>query len=121
MKKPSPVARFGIWLRTSARKGVFGLFILGLVGIGIMFLLVYPISALLDQNDRLGESKDRLELLQDHNKRLSARSERLGSDGEVERLARDLHGMVYINEQAWLIVPEIAPTTTTTAALPLAP
>lgn len=116
MTSPTGKNRAPTWART----GVLWLLVAGLVGIGMLFLLVYPIGALLDQKGRLSDAEARLELLQHQNRRLDARSRRLTSDAEIERITRDRYNMVRPGEQAWAVVPGVA-TTTTTAPAPAVP
>lgn len=90
------------------------LVVAGLVAVGILFLLVYPLRAMVDQQGRLSDAEARLELLRDQNAKLDRRAERLTSDAEVERIARDRYNMVRPGEQAWAVVPGVSTTTTTT-------
>jgi cell division protein FtsB len=84
--------------------------------IGLLFVVVFPMSAWIRQRDALSKSEHRLEILQHERARLEREAKRMQSNAEVERVARDLYGMIRPGEQAYAAVP--GPTTTTT--LPLA-
>ena len=90
-----------------------------LVAIGLLFVVVFPVSAWLDQRASLDQSEHRLEVLKRERLRLDRVAARLKSPSEIERIARERYGMVKPGEQAYAAVPG-APTTSTTT-LPLAP
>ncbi len=87
------------------------------VVIGLLFVVVFPVSAWLDQRASLNQAEQRLEILRRERQQLDRTARRLQSDAEVERIAREKYGMVRPGEQAYVAVPG-TPTTTT---LPLAP
>ena len=89
------------------------------VVIGLLFVVVFPVSAWLDQRASLGQAEQRLEILRRERKRLDRTARRLTTDAEVERLARERYGMVHPGEQAYVAVPGASTTTSTT--LPTAP
>ena len=88
------------------------------VVIGLLFVVVFPVSAWLDQRQSLGQAERRLAILRRERQRLDHAAARLATNAEVERIARERYGMVRPGEQAYVAVPG-APTTTTT--LPTAP
>lgn len=90
------------------------------VVVGLLFVVVFPVRALLDQRSALDRSQHRLEELRRERQRLERDAQRLQTDAEVERVAREDLGMVRPGEQAYAPVPGVAPTTTT-STLPLAP
>ncbi|MEP6625678.1 MAG: septum formation initiator family protein [Acidimicrobiia bacterium] len=90
------------------------------VVIGLLFVVVFPVSAWLDQRASLSQAEQRLATLRRERQRLDRTAHRLRSDAEVERLAREKYGMVHPGEQAYVAVPG-SPTTTTTTTLPVAP
>ena len=90
-----------------------------LVAIGLLFVVVFPVSAWIDQRASLDQSEHRLDVLKRERMRLDREAARLTSPGEVERIARERYGMVKPGEQAYAAVP-VGPTTSTTT-LPLAP
>lgn len=92
-----------------SRAAVVRLAIASLVLVGALFVFVFPTSSLLHQRTQLEDAHERLAVLKEQNRRLSAESKRALSDDEVERLARARFNMVRRNEQAWAIVPGLAP------------
>jgi cell division protein FtsB len=103
------------------RAAVLRLAVASLVLIGALFLFVFPTSAVWNQRSKLNQAQERLSILKEQNQRLSTQSKKVLSDEEVERLARDRFNMVRPGEQAWAVVPGLAPTTTTTTPLPTTP
>ncbi len=92
-----------------------------LVIVGLLFVVVFPVSAWLDQRSTLGQSERRLQTLQRERKRLDREAARITTPGEVEKIARDRFGMVRRGEQAYAAVPGPSAPTTTTSTLPSAP
>ena len=92
-----------------------------LVVVGLLFVVVFPVSAWLDQRSTLGQSERRLETLQRERQRLDRQTTRITTPSEVEKIARDQFGMVRRGEQAYAAVPGPTASTTTTSTLPSAP
>ena len=90
------------------------------VAVGLLFVVVFPVSAWLQQRSSLGRSERRLEIVKTERIRLDRAAQRLSSSAEVERIARSRYAMVRPGEQAWAAVPDSSATTTTTT-LPTAP
>lgn len=88
------------------------------VAIGLLFVVVFPVSSWLDQRASLDQAEHRLGILRSERQRLDRTARRLKSDAEVERIARQRYGMVHPGEQAYVVVPGALTTTTT---LPTAP
>jgi cell division protein FtsB len=101
-----------------SRAAVLRLAVASLVLIFALFAFVFPTSAVLHQRGQLSEAEQRLSVLKDQSQRLAKQTERIQSDSEIERLARDRFNMVLPGEQAWAVVPAPMPTTTTTVAPP---
>ncbi len=94
---------------------VFGL-LLGLVAVAaVMFLFVLPGRTYLAQQRSLVAAETRLKVLSTENARLTESAQRLQSDAEIERLARQQYGLVKPGEQAFAILPSHAPTSPGTA------
>jgi cell division protein FtsB len=89
------------------------------VVIGLLFVVVFPLQSWLDQRASIGASERRLEVLRRERSKLEAEAKHLRSDAIVEQIARSRYGMVRPGEQPYAVVPESAPTTSTT--LPSAP
>jgi cell division protein FtsB len=88
-----------------------------IVVVGLLFVVVFPVQAWMRQRDDLRTSERRLEVIREERQRLERAAQRLDDPKEIERLARELYGMVRPGEQAWAAVP--GPSTTTTT-LPVA-
>ncbi len=97
-----------------SRGAILRLAVATLVLVGALFVFVFPTSALLDQRSQLAGAEQRLSVLRKQTARLAARSGRLRSDAEVQRIARDRYNMVRPGEQAWAVLPGPTPTTTPT-------
>jgi cell division protein FtsB len=97
-----------------SRAAVLRLAVASLVLVGALFVFVFPTSSVLHQRGQLSAAEERLSVLKDQSERLAKQTERVQSDHEIERLARDRFNMVKPGEQAWAVVPAPLPTTTTT-------
>ena len=104
-------ARAGAGKPAKRRSPVRGA-LLAVICVGLLFAFVYPTRTFLDQRDQMNRSKQQLSLLEQQNAKLAAEAKKLGSDAEIERLARERYGLVKPGERAFVIVP--TPTTTTT-------
>ena len=87
-----------------------------LVVVGLLFVVVFPLSAWLDQRSTLDQSERQLQTLQRERKRLDREAARIITPSEIEKIARDRFGMVRRGEQAYAAVP--GPSTTTTTSTP---
>jgi cell division protein FtsB len=74
------------------------------VGIG-----VFPTRMWLDQRAATAEAEQRLSVLREQNEVFEARLERLDSDEEIERLAREQYNLVLPGEEAYAILPPPLP------------
>ena len=90
-----------------------------IVVIGLLFVVVFPVQAWMRQRDDLHASEHRLEVIKTQRLQLQREAERLADPREVERIARELYGMVRPGEQAYAVVP--GPTTTSTTTTPAGP
>ena len=102
--------------RTFALRASVGL----VVAVGLLFVVVFPVSAWLQQRASLDRSERRLEIVKRERIRLDRAAQQLSSNAEVERIARSRYAMVRPGEQAWAAVPDSS-TTTTSTTLPTAP
>ncbi len=87
------------------------------VVVGLLFVVVFPVQAWLDQRSALEQDRVRLGQLQEARERLDTRAGQLEDPTEVERLARERFGMVRPGEQPYVAIPGATSTTT----LPVAP
>ena len=89
-----------------------------IVVIGLLFVVVFPVQAWMHQRAALSASEHRLTVIRKERQRLERKAMHLRDPREVERLARELYGMVRPGEQAYAAVPGVPTTTTTTASAP---
>jgi cell division protein FtsB len=81
-----------------------GVVVLGALGIGL-----FPTQTFLDQRAATAEAQERLAVLRAQNEAFEARLERLGSNDEIERLAREQYNLVYPGEEAYAVLPAPLP------------
>src|SRR5688500_14931907 len=98
-----------------------------LVFLGLMAGVV-PVRQYLEQQRRLDAARQRIELLDEENRRLAARAEELRTDEEIERLAREQYSLVRPGAEAFALLlgsdemrPAQAPLKPTTLVKPPAP
>jgi hypothetical protein len=87
---------------------------LGLAGggaavLGALAIGLFPTSTFLDQRSDTAEARERLAVLRAQNEAFEARIERLESDDEIERLAREQYNLVYPGEEAYAVLPAPLP------------
>lgn len=87
--------------------------VLTLVVVAFLFAFVFPTRALLAQRDEERSARERLALLREESAKLEAEAERLRSDEEIERLARERFHLVHPGEESYAVIPEGSSTTTT--------
>jgi cell division protein FtsB len=87
------------------------LLLLGLAFVAVLFAFVYPTQTYLPQRKELNAAERRLQVLEQNTKSLQRDSDRLQSDPEVERRAREDYGLVRPGETPYVLVPS-PPTTT---------
>jgi cell division protein FtsB len=87
------------------------LLLLGLAFVAVLFAFVYPTQTYLHQRKELNAAERRLQVLEQNTKSLQRDSDRLQSDPEVERRAREDYGLVRPGETPYVLVPS-PPTTT---------
>ena len=85
------------------------LLVVSVVLVGILFLAVFPTRTYLGQRRDIAATERRLRVLSDQNDELAARVQRLNTDAEIERLAREQYNLVRPGEEAYAILPAPAP------------
>lgn len=78
--------------------------------VGLLFAFVYPTRTFLDQRADTNKARAQLGVLQAENARIAREVKRLGTDSEIERVAREKYGLVRPGERPFLILP--APSST---------
>ena len=81
-----------------------------LVFVAFLFVFVFPVRTLLAQREDTNKVREKLELLREQNAQLAEEAERLQSDAEVERIARERYNLVRPGETPYAVVEEAPPT-----------
>lgn len=82
------------------------------VSLGVLAMVVwavFPTRTYLEQREATHRAEERLAVLEAETAELEARAARLDSDAEIERLAREDHGLVRPGEEAYVILPPPLP------------
>lgn len=73
--------------------------------VGVLLVAVFPTSTWLAQRQELDATERRLAVLTTQNDELAARVQRLNTDAEIERLAREQYNLVRPGEEAYALLP----------------
>ncbi|MDQ1375492.1 MAG: hypothetical protein QOJ09_2830 [Actinomycetota bacterium] len=73
---------------------------------GITLLAVFPARTYLSQRHDLAAADERVKVLSEQNKHLSTQVDKLHTDDEIERLAREQYDLVKPGEEAYAILPQ---------------
>lgn len=73
--------------------------------IGVLFVAVFPSRTYLAQTRSIDLAERRVSILSAQNDKLAARVQRLNTDAEIERLAREQYNLVRPGEEAYAILP----------------
>ena len=71
----------------------------------VLAAYVFPTRTWLDQRSALAETSAELEALEAERDALEARLDELGSDAEIELIARSQYGLVLPGEEAYAVLP----------------
>lgn len=93
-----------------------GVAVLGALAIGL-----FPTQTFLQQRADTAEAEERLAVLQAQNESFEARLDRLGTDEEIERLAREQYNLAYPGEEAYAVLPAPLPSLTLPELWPFGP
>jgi cell division protein FtsB len=77
-----------------------------LVFVVLLFVFVFPTRTYLGQRNETKVVEERLELLREENRRLADETDRLMTDEEIERIAREEYNLVRPGETPYAVVPE---------------
>ncbi len=77
-----------------------------LVFVVLLFVFVFPTRTYLGQRGETKNVEQRLELLREENRRLAEETDRLMTDEEIERIAREEYNLVRPGETPYAVVPE---------------
>lgn len=75
------------------------------VALAVLFVAVFPTRAVLAQRADLADARAELAAIEATNAELEARIEDLGTDAEIERIAREEYNLVYPGEEAYALLP----------------
>ncbi len=73
--------------------------------IGVLFVAVFPSRTYLAQRRSIDAAERTVAVLSRENDRLASRVQRLDTDAEIERLAREQYNLVRPGEEAYAILP----------------
>lgn len=104
-------------MSSRSRAARLGIFVLVLVA--LLFAFGYPARSLLAQRATENEAREHLEILEEQTAKLEAEAERLRSDEEIERQARERFHLVRPGEEAYAIIPQGSTSTTTPPPQPV--
>ena len=96
------------------------LFVVALVVAGLLFTFVTPARTWYVQRQDIVAARERNTVLDQQSRALQARADQLGTDAEVERLAREQYGLVKPGEEAFGILPAPGSAPRPPAAAPAA-
>lgn len=83
--------------------------VVSIVAIGVLFVGVFPTRAFLAQRRDIAAAEEDLAAIEATNAELSARVSALGTDAEIERLAREQYNLVFPGEEAYALLPAPEP------------
>jgi cell division protein FtsB len=72
---------------------------------GMVFVFFLPARTLMQQRADLAATETRIRVLSTQSAKLSSQVDRLHSQAEIERLAREQYGLVLPGEEAYAILP----------------
>jgi cell division protein FtsB len=75
------------------------------IATGALLFGVFPTQAFLAQRASTSRAEERLRVLSEQNDALEERVARLGTDAEIERLARERYNLVRPGEEAYAVLP----------------
>ena len=77
--------------------------------LGLLAFTVFPTRELFEQRAATRRAQERLDYLTEQTDALKARADKLNSDEEIERLAREDYGLVMPGEEAYVVLPPPLP------------
>lgn len=93
----------------------------GVAVLGALAVGVFPTQTFLDQRSATEEAQQRLSVLRAQNESFEERLDRLGSDEEIERLAREQYNLAFPGEEAYAVLPAPLPPLTLPEIWPFGP
>lgn len=81
----------------------------GVVVLGAAAIGLFPTQTFLAQRSDTAEAQQRLAVLRSQNDAFEQRIKRLGSNEEIERVAREQYNLAYPGEEAYAVLPAPLP------------
>ena len=92
--------------RTLTATRLLGALVGSVLVVGFLLVAVFPTRTLLTQRSDTGKAQSELSDLDAANRRLTQRIATLNTAEEIERIAREEHGMVKPGEEAYAVLPQ---------------
>jgi cell division protein FtsB len=73
--------------------------------VGFLFVGIFPVRAIVEQRAEIAQAERELAEVEAGNDELEERIEALGTDAEIERLARERHNLGRPGEEVYAILP----------------
>ncbi|HZP31621.1 MAG TPA: septum formation initiator family protein [Acidimicrobiia bacterium] len=96
--------------RVRRRRTLVKVGLAGLLLVGFLFVFVYPTRTFLQQRNQKNDAEHQLEVLHQQTEKLKEQTKKLGTDAEVERIARERFGLVRPGETPYVPIP-VPPST----------
>jgi len=93
------------WAASLSFRRLRPLFVAALVVAGVLFTFANPAQTWFDQHQDIAAARNRNAVLEEQSRQLQARVELLGTDAEIERIAREEYGLAKPGEEAFGILP----------------
>jgi cell division protein FtsL len=102
----APTSAFGprIGLSPYLRR-LLWLALLAILALAVLAIAVFPTRQYLDQRSDAAQRQATLEQLQAENAKLQAQVDALGTDAEIERIARSEYNFVLPGEETYVVLP----------------
>jgi cell division protein FtsB len=110
--RPSGLRRLGRVLGLAGG----GVAVLGALAIGL-----FPTQTFLQQRSDTAEAQERLAVLRAQNRSFEDRIDRLSTDEEIERLAREQYNLAFPGEEAYAVLPAPLPPLSLPEVWPFGP
>ncbi len=75
------------------------------IALGVLLVGVFPTRTLLAQRRDISSAQEELRAVEATNEELADRVEALGTDAEIERIAREQYRLVYPGEEPYALLP----------------
>jgi cell division protein FtsB len=73
--------------------------------VGFLFVGIFPVRAIIEQRAEIAQAEGDLAEIEEANGALGERIDALGTDAEIERLARERHNLGRPGEEVYAVLP----------------